>query len=156
MREAEFTNSVYAILQTALLCIFALVFFLDERPLLFPPEMSRTAGSVLCVIGLLLMFSAFAAIRGAVQIAPAPKRGAQLATTGVYRKLRHPIYTAILLLVIGLSLRKPTATIAATAAAVVVFLMIKVRFEEQLLLARYPEYAGYRNRTWGLIPGVRR
>src|SRR5207249_2919216 len=62
--------------------------------------------------------------------------------------LRHPIYTAILLLAIGLFLRKPTATIAATGAAVVVFLMIKVRFEEQLLLARYPEYAGYRNRTW--------
>ena len=156
MREAEFANSVYAILQTALLCIFALVFFLDERPLLFPPQMSRTAGSVLCVIGLLLMFSAFAAIRGAVQIAPEPKRGAQLATTGVYRKLRHPIYTAILLLVIGLSLRKPTVTIAATAAAVVVFLVIKVRFEERLLLARYPEYAEYRNRTWGLIPGLQR
>ena len=150
------TNSVYATLQTGLLCIFALVFFFDDRPPLFPAGMSRTGGSVLCVVGLLLMFSAFAAIRSAVQIAPEPKRGAQLASTGVYRKLRHPIYTAILLLAIGLFLRKPTATIAATAAAVVVFLVIKVRFEEQLLLARYPEYAEYRNRTWGLIPGLRR
>ena len=150
------TNSVYATLQTVLLCLFALVFFFDDRPALFPPETSRTAGSVLCVIGLVLMFSAFAAIRGAVQIAPEPKRGARLATTGVYRQLRHPIYTAILLLAIGLFLRKPTASIAATAAAVVVFLVIKVRFEEQRLLARYPEYAEYRNRTWGLIPGLQR
>jgi len=35
---------------------------------------------------------------------------------------------------------------------VIVFLAVKVRLEEELLLARYPEYATYRARTWGLIP----
>jgi protein-S-isoprenylcysteine O-methyltransferase Ste14 len=40
----------------------------------------------------------------------------------------------------------------------VIFLAVKVRFEEQLLVARYPDYIAYRQRSWGLVPwrGTRR
>ena len=58
----------------------------------------------------------------------------------MYSRFRHPIYTAILLLVIGLFLRKPTLLVAIGSVAVVIFLAVKVRFEEQLLVARYPDY----------------
>jgi protein-S-isoprenylcysteine O-methyltransferase Ste14 len=101
------------------------------------------------------MFSALASIRGAVQIAPEPRADAQLVTSGIYRRLRHPIYSAILLLVVGLFLRKPTVAVGAAAALVIAFLLMKVRVEEKLLLARYPEYADYKRRTWGLMPWLR-
>ena len=86
---------------------------------------------------------------------PEPKAGASLVTTGIYRWFRHPIYTGMLLAVVGLFLCKPTPRVAAVSAVVVGFLVVKVRFEEQLLLARYPDYAEYRKRSWGLIPLVR-
>jgi protein-S-isoprenylcysteine O-methyltransferase Ste14 len=60
------------------------------------------------------------------------------------------------LLVLGLFLRKPTLLVAIGGAVIVVFLAFKVRLEEQLLRAAYPEYAAYRSRTWGLIPWFRR
>ena len=55
--------------------------------------------------------------------------------------------TAILIIVAGLFLRKPTVPVAIAAAVVAAFLVVKVRFEEKLLLARYHEYAEYKSRT---------
>src|SRR5438094_6640766 len=153
-RDPNRASGAYGIVQTALLCVFAAIFFLSAGPAR-PPGGVSAIGAVLCAGGVLLMFAAFASIRSAVQIAPEPRRDARLATTGVYRYLRHPIYTAIVVLVVGLFLRKPNVAIAVAAALVVAFLMIKVRFEEQLLLGRYPEYAEYKRRTWGIVPGLR-
>jgi len=145
----------YADAQSVLLCAFAATFFLSAGPALLPPTPFRAMGAVLCGAGLIIMFAALTSIGAAVQIAPEPRAGARLATTGIYRYLRHPIYTAIVLLVAGLFLRKPTIAVAIAASAVIGFLLIKVRFEERLLLARYPEYVEYKRRTWGIVPGFR-
>ena len=75
-----------------------------------------------------------------------------LRTHGIYACLRHPIYTGIIAVVIGLLLRQPTALVGAATLAVLVFLFVKVRFEERLLLARYRDYGEYRKRAWGLLP----
>ena len=135
--------------------MFAAIYFLSTGPILLQPGLLNLLGACLCAGGVLLMFAAFASIRGAVQITPEPRRGATLATTGVYGYLRHPIYTAILVLVAGRFLRKPTAAIGGAAALVSAFLLAKVRVEERLLHARYPEYIDYKQRTWGIIPGFR-
>ena len=146
-------SEIYAAAQTVLLCVFAGVFFVDrEPPLWMRGGVPSAVGAALCVIGLLLMLSAVVTLRRVIQIAPEPRPKGELVTTGVYGRFRHPIYTGILMLVVGLFLRKPTAFVGISAAAVIAFLAIKVRLEEELLLARYPEYARYRARTWGLIP----
>jgi protein-S-isoprenylcysteine O-methyltransferase Ste14 len=150
------TSRMYGMAQTILLLAFTGVFFLDVGPVLALPEASRVAGNVLCAAGILLMAAAFASLRGAIQVAPEPRQDARLVSGGVYRRFRHPIYTAIVIVAIGLFLRKPTVAVAVAAAVVIAFLLVKVRFEEALLQARYPEYAEYRDRTWGLIPWFRR
>jgi protein-S-isoprenylcysteine O-methyltransferase Ste14 len=145
----------YGHAQTLVLSLFALTFVLDpNRPLALSPPLAL-AGTVLCAIGLLIMLAAFLSIRGVIQIAPEPKADGRLITGGIYGWLRHPIYTAIIVLVLGLFLRKPTIAIGIAAVVVVVFLMVKARFEQVLLRARYPEYADYQRRTWGIIPGLR-
>ncbi len=154
-RSPHRASRLYAAVQTVLLCVFAGAFFLDTGRRLFPPGgIPGTLGALLCGLGVVLLLSAFASIGGAIQIAPEPRPGAQLVTRGAYRYLRHPIYTAIMIL--GLSLRKPTACIGIGAVLVIVFLVAKARFEETLLLARYADYAGYRDRTWGIVPWPRR
>lgn len=146
----------YGTAQTVLLALFAAVFLLDPGPPLFESATARAVGLALCSVGILLMFSALLTIRRAVQVEPSPKRDAQLVTHGLYGYIRHPIYTSILVLVPGLCLRKPTLVVAAAGVVVVVFLLVKVRFEEALLLDRYPAYAAYRRRTWGVVPGLGR
>ncbi|MEN3338444.1 MAG: hypothetical protein V7647_2120 [Acidobacteriota bacterium] len=145
-------SRIYGAAQSTLFALFAAGYFLDRSPALFVSRSAAAAGLVLCAAGLLLMFSALRSLRDVVQVAPEPRAGGRLVTRGVYSRCRHPIYTAILILVAGLFLRKPTVPVGIGAALIVVFLATKVRFEEKLLLERYPEYRDYRNRTWGMLP----
>jgi len=155
MTESSRASQRYGLAQSLILCGFAAAYFADRGPWLFTSTVASTAGLVLSAIGLAIMAAAIIALRAVIQIAPEPKEGGHLVTRGIYGWLRHPIYTAILLVVIGLFLRKPTLLVAIASAVVIVFLFIKVRLEERLLLERYPDYAEYRLRTWGLVPGLR-
>ena len=147
----------YAVAQTVLLFAYAGAYFLDPSPRLLPPGgMPGRLGALLSFAGLLLMFFAFRALGKAIQVAPEPRPDARLVTRGIYTRLRHPIYTAIVIVTVGLFLRKPTLLVGVATAVVIAFLAVKVRIEERLLLARYPEYAAYKARTWGILPSPRR
>jgi protein-S-isoprenylcysteine O-methyltransferase Ste14 len=54
------------------------------------------------------MTFAFVSLRRVIQVAPEPKAGGHLVTSGVDRWLRHPIRTANVLIVVALLVRKPT------------------------------------------------
>ena len=140
--------------QTILVAGFGLVYFLSPGPRLFTPGTLRIAGSLLCAIGVFLLMAAIVALRHAIQVEPEPKPRAELVQSGVYRRFRHPIYTAMLLLVVGLFLRNGTVPVAVAGGVVIAFLAFKVRVEERFLAARYPDYEAYRRRTWGLLPGL--
>jgi protein-S-isoprenylcysteine O-methyltransferase Ste14 len=150
------TGKEYAIIQSVLLVMFvAAVFFGPRTPVLFGGRAPRIAGNILCAAGLLLLFAGVRQLGAALQVNPSPKAGAKLVTTGIYRWFRHPIYTAIVLLVVGLFLRTSTIAVAGATAIVILYLAIKIRFEERMLLASYPHYAEYRRRAWGLVPWPR-
>ncbi|HUJ01231.1 MAG TPA: methyltransferase, partial [Usitatibacter sp.] len=97
--------------------------------------------------GLAAIAAGFLALRGNIQIAPHTKEGAHLVQSGIYRVLRHPIYTGIAACVVGLWLREPTLPAGIAAIVVIAFLGVKRRVEERFLLAAYPDYADYRKRA---------
>ena len=77
-----------------------------------------------------------------------------LVTTGPYRLVRHPIYSAILFFVwAGVASH---GTILSILAAIVATAMITVRIgtEEALVAESYPEYREYAQHTKRLIPFV--
>ena len=144
-------SDAYATVQSGLLVVFNAIFFLLPGPLLFASVVLFRLGTIACAAGLLMLIVSLVTLRRVIQVAPAPKAGGHLVSAGIYRVLRHPIYTAMVVLVTGLCLRKPTLLTIATGAVVVAFLCVKARFEESLLLARYPDYEGYRARTRGVL-----
>ena len=150
--DASQTSKRYGLLQTILFCLFAVVYFVIEPRPLFHSPLLRVVGGILCAGGLLLLVAALIVIRRSIQIAPAPRDDAQLVTNGVYAWFRHPIYTGIVVVIAGLFLRQPTLAVGLVAALVIIYLAVKVRLEEKLLAARYPEYEAYRARTFGLVP----
>ena len=135
----------YGIAQTLLLCAYAAIFFFLPGTLLIAPV--PKPGIVLCVIGLVIMLLAFLSIRGVVQIEPEPKAEGHLISSGIYKYIRHPIYTGMVILVCGLFLRKPALFITIASAVVIVFLIVKTRFEEKLLQEKYSNYAQYKKQT---------
>ena len=149
------TSRNYGVAQSVLLAVFAAGYLLDGSVPIFHSRGAAAAGLGICAAGLLLMFSALASLRDVVQVAPEPRAGGHLVTRGVYSRFRHPIYTAILLLVSGSFSGSRRCSVGIGGLAVMGFLAVKVRFEEQLLVARYPDYVAYRQRAWGLVPWPR-
>ena len=144
-------SDAYAAGQTLLLMVFSAIFFFLPGPELFHSLVAVRVGTVLCAVALVLLLVALMTLRRVIQVAPAPREGGHLVRAGVYRVLRHPIYTAMVVLVLGLFLRRPTVTVALAGSVVVVFLVVKSRYEESLLLSAYADYAAYRARTRGVL-----
>ena len=83
---------------------------------------------------------------------PVPRDGGQLRTDGPYAHVRHPIYTGVLLIVVGITLRSGSALVLALGLATLAFFHAKARFEEGLLAERFPEYRAYAERTPRFVP----
>lgn len=75
-----------------------------------------------------------------------------LITAGPYRFARHPIYTLYLLINASLLVRHPTPQFAGVLAIWAVLLLLRVRYEEHVLEATFPEYASYRARVGAFWP----
>lgn len=141
----------FVILQTVLLAILAAMFYwhVGPGPIELPVYVGFL-GKALAVGGLLLVGGAAVSLGSATRVAPEP--GAPtLIKRGVYRYLRHPMYTSVIAATIGLILMQPRLSVAIAGMAVIVFYLFKTRYEERLLLNRYPDYAAYRAKTFGVV-----
>jgi len=83
------------------------------------------------------------------------KQGHKLVERGPYSLVRHPIYTAHLLLGLGTAMGSGRLFAFAGLASFVVGFWIKLKQEERLLLRSFPdEYPAYQARVKALIPYV--
>ncbi len=87
-------------------------------------------------------------------ILPDPRQGNTLSQRGIYRFLRHPMYTAVLLCGVAVSFGAPSLARWIALGVCVVVLVLKVRHEEALLTARHPDYPERMRRVARLLPGV--
>lgn len=109
---------------------------------------------VLQVVAFVLMLWARRTFgRRSFHVAADPSEGG-LVTTGPYRFIRHPIYTAVCLFVWASVLGSPSIQTAVIAAATTIGAVVRILSEEQLLLRQYPDYVSYSSRTKRMIPFV--
>ncbi len=113
------------------------------------------AGVGLATIGALLGLWALTANRpGNFRIMPELQRGALFIQTGPYHWVRHPMYTAVLLITMGGLICQFSGLRLLAWLALVVVLYAKTAREEQLLLSQYPDYTEYRARTGRFLPSM--
>jgi protein-S-isoprenylcysteine O-methyltransferase Ste14 len=77
-----------------------------------------------------------------------------IVTTGPYRWIRHPIYTAVCLFAFGGAASHPGAGAWILLAVTLAGAFLRMLAEESLLRKRYPEYEEYARRTRRMIPFV--
>jgi protein-S-isoprenylcysteine O-methyltransferase Ste14 len=81
------------------------------------------------------------------------ERTAELVTTGVYRYIRHPLYSSLLLLAWGVFFKAPSWPGAALAAIATGFLVATAKAEERENISFFgPSYGAYMRRTKMFIP----
>ena len=125
-------------------------------PLVVTSTWVRIAG-----LGLLAASTAFAIwARGVLgsswSIGPQIGGDRRLRTQGPYAITRHPIYTGVFGMLVGTAVAGGGGTWLVLIGAGLVALETKIRMEEPLLVARFPdEYPAYRARVPQLIPGLR-
>lgn len=78
----------------------------------------------------------------------------RLVTSGPYRFVRHPLYLAEELAVIGIFMQFSAIWTALLLAVQIGFQLRRIHNEEAVLAQSFPEYAQYRARTARLIPGI--
>lgn len=111
-------------------------------------------GIALIAGGLTLAVRAGRDLGDALTPLPYPRASADLVVSGVYSRVRHPIYGGLVVGAVGWGLL--TASLPAFAAAVLLlgFFEIKSRREEAWLEGRFLGYPVYRARTRRLIPWI--
>ena len=115
---------------------------------------ARPAALAIQIAAALLMFAARLTFgRRSFHAAANPTAGG-LVTSGPYAYLRHPIYAAVIYFVWAGAIDHASWRGAVSAAVITAGAVLRMLMEERLLLARYPEYAAYRERVKRVVPFV--
>ena len=86
--------------------------------------------------------------------ATADPTGGGLVTSGPYKYIRHPIYTAAAVFGWAGVLSHLSAVTVAAGVILLAGALMRMILEERLLVRRYPEYGDYAARTKRMIPGL--
>jgi protein-S-isoprenylcysteine O-methyltransferase Ste14 len=133
--------------------ICAPVFWFAEYRLHWTPF---TAGVIVYIFSLWLFYRSHADLGRQWSITLEVREEHRLITQGVYRRIRHPMYTAIHLWGVGQALVIPNWLVGPSYFVMFLILYVfRVRAEERMMIERFgDEYAQYMQRTTRLVPGV--
>jgi protein-S-isoprenylcysteine O-methyltransferase Ste14 len=128
--------------------LISLVVMLPRRNLSLTQEMIATllllGGNALAILVLVQLRSSFSIMAEA----------RRLVTSGAYRWIRHPLYLAEELAVVGIVLQFLSPWVGLLLASQIAFQLRRMHNEERVLSETFPEYADYKRNTAMLLPGV--
>ncbi len=128
------------------LCIVFFFYFALATPL------SLLSIIIITIAIAVALWSIFTMHFGNLRIQPIPKDDAKLVMNGPYRFIRHPMYTAVLLGMLSIAISINSLLAYAVWLILLIDLYIKLRFEEKLLIGKFPEYQEYMKKTSRLLP----
>ncbi|MDQ5944041.1 MAG: hypothetical protein QG658_107 [Patescibacteria group bacterium] len=110
---------------------------------------------LLAAAAILLGVSAMLAMtKRTLTVMPEVARGAELSTAGPYKYIRHPMYSAVMLLALAMLVQDFTILRLGVYVALVIVLIFKSKYEEKLLASHYRAYAAYQEKTQRFIPKI--
>ncbi len=114
---------------------------------------SKLIANTLLIIGILICLIAIWQLRNySLTALPAPVNNAKLLTTGLYKYVRRPIYTGVMLAFGGVALGSQSTIKILLWLVLVAFFIIKSRYEEGLLIKQFPGYKTYQSSTGRFLP----
>lgn len=87
---------------------------------------------------------------------PKPRECSRLIQTGIYSRVRHPLYTSVICASFGWALIWQSLPAFLAGFVLILFFLAKAAREEQWLREKFPDYAEYEKRVPGFLPGWKR
>jgi protein-S-isoprenylcysteine O-methyltransferase Ste14 len=116
---------------------------------------SQSIGVAICALGLFLAIWSRQTLGVEWSQDVELKQGHKLVERGPYKFMRHPIYTAHLLMGLGTAMASGLVVAFVGLASFVTGFWIKLNQEERLLLRGFPDqYSAYKARVKALIPYI--
>ena len=146
MQRSRLVSYTLVAIQFACLIAIALTGpILARNPLLLALEVAAL---------LLGLWAILTARIGNVNVVPDPRQGAVLVESGPYRWIRHPMYVALLLGALALVFESPSPLRWGLWIVLLIDLVVKLHYEERLLLAHFAGYGTYMAASKRLIPYI--
>lgn len=111
----------------------------------------RQAGSIVALLPYPFIIWSLLCLKGCVTVIP---EAHGVVTHGIYKYSRHPLYMCYIIWAIANIMMFPSLPMLAASSALIALLVLRLKREEKLLLATFPEYRDYYSRT-GLIGNLR-
>ncbi len=124
-----------------------------NRELISPHMFISVLAWVLVASGAVVIIAGFAQIRWK---AAAPSVKDKLVTIGIYGHIRHPLYSGMILELIGLAIWVPKATVLVACLIGIVWSLVQARLEEIDLVERLPVYREYMQHVPRFISRLRK
>lgn len=113
----------------------------------WPWLVDAIVGGGIIAYGFVVAWQSRADLGDSLRVAPTPLDDARLVESGWYGRVRHPLYFAVLLVVVGWTLLWLNYLSLTLLPVVAVFFRVKAGHEERLLAEAYAGYAGYMERV---------
>jgi len=110
--------------------------------------------AVLFITGISAGLYAIIIMKFNFNIAPDLKNGAILIFKGPYRYIRHPMYTSVLTVLLSLLIDDFSLIRLIFYFGLAVVIIIKMKYEENILMAEFEDYKNYMSGTKRLIPFI--
>jgi protein-S-isoprenylcysteine O-methyltransferase Ste14 len=145
------------VLVTIQFILLAVIFFLPvSAPAASTPSWILELGSFIVWPGLGMVLISIFKLGQSLTTSPIPKEDSELKTDGLYKWIRHPIYTGLIITTLGIALEVGSVGKLFFVAGLIVLFNYKAKWEESLLLERYPEYRTYMSKTGRFVPRLNR
>ena len=134
--------------------LFTLYLWNPLRITIYQGNYLNSIALVFVLIGVIIMLLAVYALRKSISPFPSPRKNAVLIQSGIFKFIRHPIYTSILLTTLGWAFYSNSLFRNFIFALLMILFEIKSNFEESLLIKRFTTYTNYKKITGKYLPKI--
>lgn len=118
------------------------------------PSFFTAVGISIAISGVIVTILALLQLNKNLSPFPTPKSNAELIQTGLYKFIRHPIYTGIILTTFGYGLYSSSLYRIIITIVLVTLFYFKSVYEEKQLLRKFSNYELYIKSTGRFFPKI--
>jgi protein-S-isoprenylcysteine O-methyltransferase Ste14 len=133
--------------------LFTTFFFSIDLGYSFP-YFFRSLGPIVFMFGCLIAIIAIVQLNKNLTAFPTPKEKAILYTGGLYHFVRHPIYTGVIVIFLGLTLWWLSVYKLLITTLLAILFYFKSAYEEKQLRIKFEGYNAYTKATGRFLPRI--